>query len=104
MADVKDLNKSLATLKKEFPAFNNSKLIDQWSGAMAVAPDESPIISVVKECPGLVVNTATSWGMTESPVSSSIAADLLLGNTPVLNSKAFIALAKATIMYPIKPI
>lgn len=89
VAEVKDLNESLATLKKEFPAFNNSKLIDQWSGAMAVAPDESPIISVVNECPGLVVNTATSWGMTESPVSSSIAADLLLGNTPVFNPKAF---------------
>ncbi len=89
VADVRDLNESLAALRKEFPAFNNSKLIDQWSGAMAVAPDESPIISVVNECPGLVVNTATSWGMTESPVSSSIAADLLLGNKPVIDPKAF---------------
>lgn len=89
VADVKDLNASLVALKKEFPAFTNSKIIDQWSGAMAVAPDESPIISVVNECPGLVVNTATSWGMTESPVSASIAADLLLGNTPVLNARAF---------------
>ncbi|KMV69473.1 FAD-dependent oxidoreductase [bacteria symbiont BFo2 of Frankliniella occidentalis] len=89
VADVKDLNASLVALKEEFPAFTHSKIIDQWSGAMAVAPDESPIISVVNECPGLVVNTATSWGMTESPVSASIAADLLLGNTPVLNAKAF---------------
>ena len=56
---------------------------------MAVAPDEPPVISVVNEYPGLVVNTATSWGTTESPVSSSIAADLLLGNTPILNPKAF---------------
>lgn len=87
--DVKDLDKSLAKLKKEFPAFNNSKIIDRWSGAMAIAPDESPIISAVKECPGLVVNTATSWGMTESPVSASIAADILLGEDPVLDAKAF---------------
>lgn len=87
--DIKDLDASLIALKKEFPAFNDSKIIDRWSGAMAVAPDESPIISLVNECPGLVVNTATSWGMTESPVSASIAADLLLGATPVIDPKAF---------------
>lgn len=87
--DTKDLDLSLVALRKEFPAFKESRLIDRWSGAMAVAPDESPIISLVNECPGLVVNTATSWGMTESPVSASIATDLLLGNTPVINPKAF---------------
>lgn len=89
LPDVKDLDRSLARLREEFPAFNHSTVIDRWSGAMAVAPDESPIISAVQECPGLVVNTATSWGMTESPVSASIAADILLGETPVLDPKAF---------------
>lgn len=89
VADVKDLEASLVTLKKEFPAFKNSTLIDRWSGAMAVAPDESPIISAIKEIPGLVVNTATSWGMTESPVSAELTADILLGKTPVLNPDAF---------------
>ncbi|MFP3409529.1 FAD-dependent oxidoreductase, partial [Pseudomonas sp. SIMBA_065] len=51
--------------------------------------DENPIISQVNEYPGLVINTATGWGMTESPVSSELTADLLLGKAPVLDPKPF---------------
>jgi glycine/D-amino acid oxidase-like deaminating enzyme len=42
------------------PAFSDAKLIDQWSGAMAIAPDENPIISQVIEYPG--------WSSTPQPV------------------------------------
>lgn len=89
LPDLPELNASLEKLKTEFPAFKDSKLVDQWSGAMAIAPDENPIISEVKEYPGLVINTATGWGMTESPVSAEITADLLLGKEPVINAKSF---------------
>ncbi|EUD12110.1 FAD-dependent oxidoreductase [Providencia alcalifaciens] len=89
LPDLPELNASLEKLKTEFPAFKDSKLVDQWSGAMAIAPDENPIISEVKEYPGLVINTATGWGMTESPVSAEITADLLLGKEPVINAKPF---------------
>ncbi|OAT34819.1 NAD(P)/FAD-dependent oxidoreductase [Proteus myxofaciens] len=89
LPDTPELNASLEKLKTEFPAFKDSKLVDQWSGAMAIAPDENPIISEVKEYPGLVINTATGWGMTESPVSSEITADLLLGKKPVIDAKPF---------------
>ncbi|WP_430248327.1 FAD-dependent oxidoreductase [Providencia sp. PAZ2] len=89
LPDLPELNSSLEKLKTEFPAFKDSKLIDQWSGAMAIAPDENPIISEVKEYPGLVINTATGWGMTESPVSSEMTADILLGKEPIINPKAF---------------
>lgn len=87
--DLPELNASLEKLKVEFPAFTASKLIDQWSGAMAIAPDENPIISTVKQYPGLVLNTATGWGMTESPISSELTADLLLGKAPVLDPEPF---------------
>jgi len=87
--DVPELESSLEKLKAEFPAFKNSKLIDRWSGAMSIAPDENPIISEVKEYPGMVINTATGWGMTESPVSAEITADLLLGKAPVIDAKPF---------------
>ncbi|MEY0289888.1 MULTISPECIES: NAD(P)/FAD-dependent oxidoreductase [Providencia] len=89
LPDLPELNASFEKLKTEFPAFKDSKLIDQWSGAMAIAPDEHPIISQVNEYPGLVINTATGWGMTESPVSSELTADLLLGKEPSLNVKPF---------------
>lgn len=87
--DLPELNSSLEKLRAEFPAFKAATLIDQWSGAMSIAPDENPIISEVKEYPGMVINTATGWGMTESPVSAEITADLLLGKKPVLDPKAF---------------
>ncbi|WP_438282266.1 FAD-dependent oxidoreductase [Pseudomonas alabamensis] len=87
--DIPELNASLERLKAEFPAFEASTLIDQWSGAMAIAPDENPIISTVERYPGLVLNTATGWGMTESPVSSRLTADLLLGQAPALDSRPF---------------
>lgn len=89
LPDVPELEASLVKLKTEFPAFNDSTLVDRWSGAMAIAPDEIPIISTVKEYPGLVINTATGWGMTESPVSAELTADLLLGKTPSLDVKPF---------------
>ena len=56
---------------------------------MAIAPDENPIISTVERYPGLVLNTATGWGMTESPVSSRLTADLLLGQAPTLDPRPF---------------
>ncbi|WP_025731857.1 NAD(P)/FAD-dependent oxidoreductase [Carnimonas nigrificans] len=89
LPDLPALEESLETLKAEFPAFEKAELIDRWSGAMSIAPDEHPIISNVKELPGLVLNTATSWGMTESPVSAEITADLLLGETPPLDVTPF---------------
>ncbi|EBY8945958.1 FAD-binding oxidoreductase, partial [Salmonella enterica subsp. enterica serovar Oranienburg] len=87
--DIKGLDDSLERLRAEFPAFKESKLIDRWGGAMAIAPDEDPIISSVKEYPGLVINTATGWGMTESPVSAELTADLLLGEESFMDPKPF---------------
>ncbi|WP_445764939.1 NAD(P)/FAD-dependent oxidoreductase [Pseudomonas sp. RIT-To-2] len=87
--DLGDLDDSLVKLRAEFPAFKDARVIDRWSGAMAIAPDEAPIISVVDGYPGLVVNTATGWGMTESPVSSELTASLLLGETPLMDTRAF---------------
>lgn len=87
--DITGLDESLEKLRIEFPAFKESKLIDRWGRAMAIAPDEDPIISVVKEYPGLVINTATGWGMTESPVSAKLTADLLLGEESFMDPKPF---------------
>lgn len=87
--DIKGLDDSLEKLRAEFPAFRESKLLDRWGGAMAIAPDEDPIISAVKEYPGLVINTATGWGMTESPVSAELTADLLLGEESFMDPEPF---------------
>ncbi|EJI1747206.1 FAD-binding oxidoreductase [Salmonella enterica] len=87
--DIAGLDESLEKLRAEFPAFRESKLVDRWGGAMAIAPDEDPVISAVKEYPGLVINTATGWGMTESPVSAELTADLLLGEESFMDPEPF---------------
>ncbi|WP_350024406.1 NAD(P)/FAD-dependent oxidoreductase [Serratia marcescens] len=89
LPDIPELNDSLAKLKVAFPAFKASTVLDRWSGAMAIAPDEVPIVSLVNQYSGLVINTATGWGMTESPITSEIAADLLLGKEPIFDPKPF---------------
>jgi glycine/D-amino acid oxidase-like deaminating enzyme len=71
------------------PAFSDAKLIDQWSGAMYYRTRRKPHHFAGHRVPGLVLNTATGWGMTESPVSSELSADLLLGKAPVLDPKPF---------------
>lgn len=89
LPDIQDLDDSLIKLAEEFPAFKAAKVIDRWSGAMAIAPDEVPIISTIKQLPGLVLNTATGWGMTESPVSSLLTTSLLLNEKPIIDVEPF---------------
>ena len=76
-------------MKTEFPQFATSEVVERWGAIVAPTADEVPIISEVAEYPGLVINTATAWGMTESPAAGELTADLLTGKTPVIDPKAF---------------
>lgn len=79
----------LERLRNEFPVFKASKVVERWGGTVAPTDDEIPIISEVKEYPGLVINTATGWGMTESPASGHLTADLLMGTAPIIDPTPF---------------
>ncbi len=72
-------------MKAEFPQFESSKVLERWGACIAPTADGCPIISEIAEYPGLVVNTATGWGMTESPAAGEITADLIMGRTPVID-------------------
>lgn len=85
----KHLDGVLERLRNEFPVFKESKVVERWGGTVSPTDDELPIISEIKEYPGLVINTATGWGMTESPVSGELTADLLMGTKPVINPHPF---------------
>ena len=72
-------------MKAEFPQFESSQVLERWGACIAPTADGCPIISEIAEYPGLVVNTATGWGMTESPAAGEITADLIMGRTPVID-------------------
>ncbi|EKT60322.1 NAD(P)/FAD-dependent oxidoreductase [Providencia sneebia] len=83
--NTEHLDGVLARLRKEFPVFNESKVVERWGGTVSPTDDEIPIISEVKQYPGLVINTATGWGMTESPASGQLTADLVMGTKPIID-------------------
>src|SRR5699024_12157347 len=72
-------------MKAEFPQFESSKVLERWGACVAPTADGCPIISEIAEYPGIVVNTATGWGMTESPAAGEITADLIMGRAPVID-------------------
>nr|WP_314267602.1 FAD-binding oxidoreductase [uncultured Moellerella sp.] len=83
------LDAVFARMQAEFPVFAKSKVVERWGAIVSPTADELPIISEVKEYPGLVINTATVWGMTEGPASSEITADIVMGKKPVIDPTPF---------------
>ena len=76
-------------MKKEFPVFEQSHVVERWGAAVAPTPDEVPIISEVKEYPGMVIATATAWGMTQGPATGAVVADMVTGKKPAIDVSAF---------------
>ncbi|QXO63732.1 NAD(P)/FAD-dependent oxidoreductase [Morganella morganii] len=87
--NTEHLDAVFARMKAEFPVFEQSKVVERWGAVVAPTYDELPIISEVKEYPGLVINTATVWGMTEGPASGEITADIVTGKKPVIDPAPF---------------
>lgn len=61
-----------------------------WGGMIDVTPDIIPVISPVDTAPGLVIATGFSGhGFGLGPGAGVLIADLVTGNTPVVDPKAF---------------
>ncbi len=84
-ANNEHLDNVFNKMKTEFPQFANSQVLERWGACIAPTADGSPIISTVDKYPGLVINTATGWGMSESPAAGEITADLIMGRTPIID-------------------
>lgn len=80
---------ALERLRREFPAFEKSKVIERWGGCVDLAADVTPVISPVDRYPGLLVNTAHSFGMTQGPAAGEMIADMITGATPKVDPKPY---------------
>ena len=63
--------------------------MSRWSGAVAVTPDNLPILSGVDEIPGLFIAAAGGYGITWAPAIGEIMAQIALGQSPAVDIGAF---------------
>jgi glycine/D-amino acid oxidase-like deaminating enzyme len=77
-------------LSRVFPAFANLQVASSWAGLMDVTPDAVPVIDAVKRIPGFFVATGFSGhGFGIGPGAGRLMADLVAGDTPVVDPKPF---------------
>jgi glycine/D-amino acid oxidase-like deaminating enzyme len=84
LAEVRDV------LARTLPVFANAKVAESWAGLMDVTPDAVPVIDEVKHTPGFFIATGFSGhGFGIGPGAGRLMADLVAGDTPVVDPKPF---------------
>jgi glycine/D-amino acid oxidase-like deaminating enzyme len=82
--------KALQSAADALPVLRNAKVEQIWAGLIDVTPDAVPVISTVESVPGLVIATGFSGhGFGIGPGAGHLAADLVTGNTPIVDPVPF---------------
>jgi glycine/D-amino acid oxidase-like deaminating enzyme len=77
-------------LGRVLPFFRTLRVAQSWAGVMDVTPDAIPVIGPVEQLPGLFLSTGYSGhGFGIAPGAGRLAADLLLGDTPLVDPTPF---------------
>jgi len=81
---------ALTALKKAWPIFEKAEIEEAWAGVLEVSPDSNPVIDRVEAIPGLTVATSFSGhGFGTGPAAGQLAADLVLGNEPLIDPSPY---------------
>lgn len=84
------LDEGRANLVKAFPAFANMVVQERWAGLVDVTPDAVPVISAVDAVPGFFIASGFSGhGFGIGPGAGRLMADLVAGDTPVVDPAPF---------------
>jgi glycine/D-amino acid oxidase-like deaminating enzyme len=87
---MKMVDGALGKLKHAFPAFKNATVAQAWAGFIDVTPDAVPVISEVAKIPGFFLAAGFSGhGFGIGPAAGALMADLVTGDTPRVDPKAF---------------
>ena len=79
-----------AELAKMFPAFAGLQVVESWAGLMDVTPDVVPVIGPVDSLPGFFIASGFSGhGFGIGPGAGRLMADLVAGDTPVVDPAPF---------------
>ncbi|MCY3767867.1 MAG: FAD-binding oxidoreductase [Gammaproteobacteria bacterium] len=88
--DLAILDKAHGLLGRTFPDLQGIDIAQRWAGMIDVTPDELPVISTVRQIPGLVISTGYSGhGFGIGPGAGKVTADLAVGKTPDTDLSAF---------------
>lgn len=74
---------------EQFPAFGKMNILETWSGALNVLPDNVPVISPVASIPGLILGTGFSYGFTMGPAAGLLLSELVMGRKPSIDLRAY---------------
>ncbi|QRI66121.1 FAD-binding oxidoreductase (plasmid) [Shinella sp. PSBB067] len=81
---------AMRNLVKAWPVFKNAVVTQAWAGMIDVTPDSLPVISPVAKVPGLTVASGFSGhGFGTSPAAGQLAADLVCGQTPIVDPSPY---------------
>lgn len=84
------LERALAALRKDFPAFAGATLMRRWAGYIDVTPDAIPVISAVESLPGFYISTGYSGhGFGIAPAAGRLMAQLVTGERPAVDPSSF---------------
>ncbi len=84
------LDKARANIAEHFPVFKNVAIAESWAGLIDVTPDAVPVIAPVAALPGFFVATGFSGhGFGIGPAAGKLMADLVSGDTPLVDPAPF---------------
>jgi glycine/D-amino acid oxidase-like deaminating enzyme len=88
--DTRGHDRAEGELAALFPAFHGMKIVESWAGLMDVTPDVVPVIGPVDALPGFFIATGFSGhGFGIGPGAGRLMADLVAGDTPVVDPAPF---------------
>jgi glycine/D-amino acid oxidase-like deaminating enzyme len=84
------VEKALAEIVTAYPALKGIQAAESWGGAIDWTPDGLPVIAPIAALPGLVLAAGFSGhGFGTGPASGHLAADLALGDAPIVDPVPF---------------
>ena len=84
------LDQARAHVTEAFPVFHAMRVADSWGGMIDVTPDGIPVISAVDALPGFFIATGfTGHGFGIAPGAGRLMAELVMGETPVVDPAPF---------------
>lgn len=84
------LDQALAMLAEQFPIFAQARIEQRWAGLIDVTPDIVPVMDQVQSLPGFYLATGFSGhGFGIGPGAGHLMADLITGDTPLVDPEPF---------------
>jgi glycine/D-amino acid oxidase-like deaminating enzyme len=84
------LDQARSHVTEAFPVFRGMRVAESWGGMIDVTPDGIPVISGVDALPGFFIATGfTGHGFGIAPGAGRLMAELVMGETPVVDPTPF---------------